>query len=321
MSEKIAIIGAGVSSCFLSHLLSKSNYDIKIFEKSRGIGGRCAVRRDTVHGEFSLGAQFFTNKNPQLSKYFLGLLESRLIKKLTGPLGYLHENGRSQQATPQIRYIGTPSMNSFLKHWVHGVDINFQSRIESISRLGEKWQLVTAEGHTFDDFDTCILTLPYPQGLQLWQQNSQLSIPETHMYPCFALVLATDTCPLKWHHSFVKDPMIAWFATEHSQNQRIKWVVHADAKWSLKHLEADPNWVQEQMIQRLYSLLEIRPKVHFTDIHRWKYASSESSAEFEFLWDSHYRLGYISDWLVGGRVEGAMESAAALASHVYQVPK
>ena len=46
MRKKIAIIGAGISGSFLAHLFSQNkNVEVSIFEKSRGSGGRCAVKR------------------------------------------------------------------------------------------------------------------------------------------------------------------------------------------------------------------------------------------------------------------------------------
>ena len=61
--KKIAIIGGGVSGCFLSYLLDeKDQFEITIFEKSKGLGGRCSIRRTPKFGTFHHGAQFFTNK-------------------------------------------------------------------------------------------------------------------------------------------------------------------------------------------------------------------------------------------------------------------
>jgi len=72
--KRIAIIGAGVSGCFLAHLINRRNaVSVTLFDKSRGIGGRCAVRRDPSFGVFNIGAQFFTNKNNLLLSFFLDL--------------------------------------------------------------------------------------------------------------------------------------------------------------------------------------------------------------------------------------------------------
>ena len=58
-----AIVGAGVSGSFLSYLLKKDSYnEVTIFEKSKGFGGRCAIRRHNLFGTFNHGANFLQIK-------------------------------------------------------------------------------------------------------------------------------------------------------------------------------------------------------------------------------------------------------------------
>ena len=43
MSERIAVIGAGISGLYCSYLLEKKGYQVDLFEKSSKIGGRMAT--------------------------------------------------------------------------------------------------------------------------------------------------------------------------------------------------------------------------------------------------------------------------------------
>ena len=313
---KIAVIGAGASACFFSHLLRDTGYEITIFEKSRGIGGRCSVRRTEEFGAFNLGAQFFTNKNKTLAPYFEEIDKKGLIKELTGPVGYLNHEGNSEPANQQKRFIGTPSMNSFLKYWSSSANLALCTKVTSIAYSSNQWTLTSDLGSSYGGFDACVLTVPQPQGLELWNQHSQIKVPATEMFPCIALMIASSPVPLSCPHGFIKHPMLSWFSSKQSKehDQLRTWMVHANPEWSSTHFDADENWIIEQMTEQLFSLLKVSPKILFSKIHRWRYASSKSISQGDFLWDPHKNLGYIGDWLRGGRVEGAMESAASLAS-------
>ena len=67
--QNIAIIGAGISGLSLANML-KDIANVKVFEKSRGFGGRVATRYSEDF-EFDHGAQFFTIKTNNLTiKFF-----------------------------------------------------------------------------------------------------------------------------------------------------------------------------------------------------------------------------------------------------------
>ena len=103
--ERVAIIGAVVSGCFLAHLIQGcAGIDVTLFEKSRGLGGRCGVRREKEYGEFKLGAQFFTNKRPELANEFQALEEQHLISQFKGNIGFLSPTSQ-ESAKISKRYI------------------------------------------------------------------------------------------------------------------------------------------------------------------------------------------------------------------------
>ena len=41
----VAVIGAGISGCYAANQLSLKGFDVSIFEKGRGSGGRTSSRR------------------------------------------------------------------------------------------------------------------------------------------------------------------------------------------------------------------------------------------------------------------------------------
>ena len=64
--KKIAIIGSGITGCTLA--VNLKEYDITIFDKSRGVGGRLATRR-ADNFVFDHGAPFFQIKTKEFYNF------------------------------------------------------------------------------------------------------------------------------------------------------------------------------------------------------------------------------------------------------------
>ena len=83
MNKKIAVIGAGLAGITFACIM-KDKFNVKIFEKSRGVGGRMSTRKVTPY-IFDHGAQFFKIKTTECKKFF-----SQLFKKTLFSLGVLN---------------------------------------------------------------------------------------------------------------------------------------------------------------------------------------------------------------------------------------
>lgn len=311
--KRVAIIGAGVSGCFLAHLLSSHKQaSVIIFEKSRGVGGRCGVRRTNKYGNFNLGAQFFTNKHKELSPFFSELRNQSLIEPLNKKVGYLTDN-LNIEAKDSKRYMGRPSMNSFLKVWTKDAEIMSGCQVSKLKFDCNQWSIISNQGHSYSNFDICILTLPRPQGKRLWQDHSQILIPKVAMHPCWALSLVSDPIKLQWPAAFIRSNHISWYSTALEQKRQLRWVVHASPKWSRDHLDDEPHLVEQNIIQELKKLLNVELNIQYAASHRWRYALSDTNPSSQtHLWEQDKQLGYTGDWFCNGRVEGAMLSAYKL---------
>ena len=170
---RFAIVGGGVSGCFLAHLLkSHKNISVTLFEKSRGLGGRCSVKRHEEYGSFNMGAPFFTNKNPELSSFFSFLINKSFISTLDHPIGYCHFNGSFREAHKKERFVGKPEMNSFLKKWADESTLVLKTEIKNIDFKKSKWVLEDQDKRRYPEFDVCVIALPSEQGKFLWRTHS-----------------------------------------------------------------------------------------------------------------------------------------------------
>ena len=68
MTKNIAVIGAGLAGITIASKI-KEKFDVKIFEKSKDVGGRMSTRRETPF-IFDHGAQFLKLKQLILKIFF-----------------------------------------------------------------------------------------------------------------------------------------------------------------------------------------------------------------------------------------------------------
>lgn len=308
-----AIVGAGVSSCFLAHLLQKTGKaKVTLFEKSRGLGGRCAVKRHPVYGTFNHGAQFFTNKKPELQPYFAELKEQDLLQKFPGRLGYYKQQNIFEEAEAKERFVGKPAMNSFIKYWAHKARVQLDCTIEKIDLTKQGWCLTNQDNQNYEGFDICVLSVPYPQGIGFWKQHSQGQVPKPDFHPCWALMLITENTDLQYSSAFVKSDLISWYSSTLCHKSQRKWVIHSNPEWSEQNFAVDESQIIKKLITELNRILNKKLNINDSSCHRWRYASNEINQREAAVWDKEKKLGFMGDWLLGGRIENAMTSAMSL---------
>jgi len=88
---KIAILGGGVAGLSAARELRRHGIDVKLFDKSRGVGGRMSTRY-AGDWEFDHGAQYFTAQDARLMRPF-----RRAPLRLGLPKGFISRAAKSAQ--------------------------------------------------------------------------------------------------------------------------------------------------------------------------------------------------------------------------------
>ena len=192
--DKVAIIGAGISGLALANKL-KNHFEVVVFEKSRGYGGRVATRRS---GEFIFdhGAQFFKAKteefknyiNPMIDQNIIDVWKARFVEIDNGKI----TNDRVWGEDPS-NYVGIPSMNAIGKYMADGLNVRLSEKVANVLK-GNKWQLYDEANDNIGEFDWVISAIPPKQAIDMIPDvvNLYSEISRYEMLACYSLMLGYD---------------------------------------------------------------------------------------------------------------------------------
>ena len=317
--SRIAIVGAGIAGLACARVMRDAGHVVRVFEKSRGVGGRMATRR-TDHGTFDHGAQYFTARDPLFRQMVDGWLTAGIVAPYAGRIVSL----RSAVATPllhkELRYVATPGMTAPCRALAEGVDVLFECTVTAVTPGDEGWRVSWNEGGE-SGFDAIVLAVPAVQALPLCSAIPALGarVSQGHHAPCWAVMVRYEQpLPLQFDAAFVSDAVVGWAMRDASRPGRVageRWVLHGTADWSRTHLEAEAATVAPEVVEAFHAAAGISAKVVEMSAHRWRYALSPG-LKAGCLWNATQRIGACGDWCADGRIEGAYLSGLALAAEL-----
>jgi len=329
-SPSVAIIGAGMAGLIAARALVDHGLAVKLFDKSRGVGGRMATRRTEDGLQFDHGAQYFTARDERFSRHVQSWVHEGVVEAWHGRIVQLREGGIICSKDQTTRYVGVPGMNAIGRTLSIGLDVSLQctvNEIRAIDRNGsQKWALFDNTGNDLGQYDIVVANCPPNQAEPLLNAKTPIAaqIREIEMMPCWTSMIEIEECneACAFDAAFVDGSLLSWICRNDTKPNRMQgtkqcWVLHASAEWSLKYLEADASEVESMMHEAFCEATGIPSlKIFPRGMHRWRYAIPKAVLNQVCLWDSMAKLGACGDWCGGPRVEGAFLSGAAMAGAV-----
>lgn len=300
--QSTAIIGAGLAGLVLARHLVVAGQPVQLFDKGRGVGGRCATRRVSLDDGstvgFDHGLQLLDPDQPP----------HRLLLALAGltPTAVTIDGRR-------LWRIGAGA-SSLAKALADGLPVNLQTTITRIERAGTgQWLLHDDAERVHGPFDAVVLTCPPVQTRALWPQSAgsfPVRLARARMTPCWSAMIVLDR-PVARANGFVGAPLVSdWLA---SWDDGRSWLLHADPAWSQAQLEMEPWLATAALTERLFDHLPADAQVVHASAHRWRFARTEAPAADPAWWHGGLRLGVCGDWCAGEGAGAAFTSAALLA--------
>ncbi len=315
--ERVAVIGAGLAGLTAAHELVAQGISVRVFDKSRGVGGRMATRR-RFPNDFDHGAQYFTARDPGFRAQVAKWEDEGVVQSWEGTIVSL--GATSDRKATTTRYVGAPRMTAAPKALAAGLEVQLSARVVALDRDAQRtWSLTTEDGLHDRGFSHVIVATPAPQAAPLLSASPSLqaaaaAIP---MLPCHAAMIRFERpVEVAFDAAFVADPFLAWAARNRSKPGRPDgeaWVLHSTTAFSQAELETPPEELAAPLLEALAPHIGRLPPVRSTDVHRWLLARAERFVGEPYLYDQESALGLCGDWLLGDRVECAFRSGAALA--------
>lgn len=313
----VAIIGAGIAGCTLANALP-DRYRVTVFEKSRGAGGRMATRyveSGGVHLEFDHGTPNFAARGAA----FRAFMDDAVI---AGAAARSTPHGNAPGDTARSRFTGLPRMNSICRWLLLDMDVRTNTRITRLRYDGRRWMLDDTEGRVHGPFDVVALTAPAPQTADLAPPGSRIAsrARKSRMEPRLTLMLGFSSrtpVPIVPREPVAPLDRVIVNSAKPGRPTAGAIVAHASSPWSIRHVDADPVILQQQLTDAFAATTGVDAgDACYARLHRWRYArcsgvATEYDALFEL--DAETGLAACGDWLADGRVEGAWTSARALA--------
>lgn len=284
--QRVAVIGAGLVGLVAARELTKAGVSVDVFDKGRFSGGRLASRTRDID-QFDYGAQYFTVKDKRFADAIQPWLEAGLVAPW--PARIVDIDGLTIQEHPSehARYVGVPSMRSFVDVLAEQLpSLQLSRRVSSVAHLTDSLlELGIEDGFSAGPYDMVILNIP---PLQCEPFLSALNSPHielvrsVEMKPCWALMLSfAEPLDVSFDAAFVSvlhsgpdcgshadgdvasrsvsagPAVCSWIARDSSKPGRPageRWVVHGSAEWSQAYIEDDAAAVEAALTDAFFQL-------------------------------------------------------------------
>ena len=307
---KIAIIGAGISGITLANNL-KEIAEVKIFEKSRGVGGRMSSRYSEKFS-FDHGAQCFSARGREFQNFLQSFINSGDVAPWVGKVINIEDKKITPRFWFETHLVACPNMNSLCKKMAQGLDVALGVEVATLTKKDDLWNLCDINGNDLGDFNLVISSAPPKQTKKLF--GSYFTAKEIAMQPCFSMMLGFDK---KWPHDWIfakvkNNPikLIAINSSKPSRNCDVTSIVIQTKKgWSLENVDSNLEELQKILLENFTNLVGIpAQEASYVSLHRWLYALLDEEGG-EIFFDQKNALAATGDWVLESRIEDAWIAA------------
>jgi predicted NAD/FAD-dependent oxidoreductase len=323
-STSVAVVGAGIAGLTAAHVMSENGLDVRVFDKSRGPGGRMSTRRHEAL-ECDHGAQFFTVREDSFRSAVTRWRENGLVAKWDGSLVRLAEGTAIPQNDSKERLVAVPRMSALCRNIAESLNVQFHTAVTTVERGQGGWELKDSGANELGAFDKVVITAPPVQTVSLLEFVPDLrsQVASVEMLPCWAvMVLFRAPLDIGWDGAFVSGSPLSWICRNNSKPHRSEeecWVLHGSPEWSDAHTDEQPDFVAETLLGSFFDVTGCGSSGPLSKlVHRWRYARAAQSLGVDYLYDSNVGIGVCGDWCRGDRVEDAFMSGLALGRRIAQ---
>lgn len=321
MTQRVAVIGAGLAGLACARVLRRAGFFVEVFEQDKVVGGRMGTARLGIT-PFDHGAQYVSARGERFRAYIDEIVASAYGARWS-PKGIGGGEGEGQM---NAWYVGTPGMSSIVRPLAENVRMSFGRRVHTIRRSEKAWQLWFDDETTTGPFAAVAVAVPAPEAQFLLGRLPELANPlgVVRISPCWALMVRLDQRMLPEQDVFSDmSQIVRWVSRNNSKPGRSKTgehiVVHAGQSWSRETEDMEPEAVAEELwaeVSHVLSLPPVRPQMMVA--HLWRHGLVDTPLGETFLFAREHMVGVAGDWCRGRLAEHAFDSGTMLANAIIE---
>jgi len=309
------VIGSGISGATIANLLNKK-FQVNLYDKGRGPGGRASFKRVKGQIGFDHGTQYFSPKTIEFKKFANRLIKIKILKKWSG--NHIFLNSKKKENKKHIKIIGKKGNNDICKFLLKKVKCFYQSEVKKIYYKNKLWFLLFTDGK-IRTYKRVILTCPFPQLKKLSEKfiNDTFIKRKLKMDANITVMIAIKKNKKSPSSFLFDDPVLGWAGNENTK-KRFKskydlWTLQSTFKWANKNIDKNKKNLKKNskiLIDKFFKLTKIKKtKVIYSINHGWKYSSNSKPLKIRSYWDPQKKIGVCADWFIGPRLESGWISA------------
>jgi predicted NAD/FAD-dependent oxidoreductase len=310
---RAGIVGAGVAGASCAGTLAAAGWDVDVFEKSRGAGGRLSTRR-MEEGWATLGTPFISAKREPFRSQLRDWVRQGWLEPVRGNIWQGRANLSWAQAQMQNHYKPTIEPSQLVRKLLGTAKLHTQARVVTL----QPRTIVLEDGKIFGDYDCVICSVPTPQAIPMLDTLPLLRerLVEVRYRPIWSFLMRWEGGPAVDVIKF--DDHLLNLAVRQTSNGPGLWAVHSSHEFAETYLEVSDMEASTRAASALMGLLGLPWPVEVEASHLWRHARPLSTVGGFWVGDRENRVALIGDGVAGVGVERAWESGTRLAQALIQ---
>ena len=301
--KEVAIVGAGMCGLTLSSMLSAVLRSAVVLEKSKGVGGRLATRRDG-DATYDHGAAFYVDSDSETLQWHPRWQENEKA------IAWYEEGQRKY-------FCGVKGMTVLAKDLAEGQNILLNEKVTHFRKSENGFQIFCESGKVVTA-QKIVLTCPLPQSLQILSA-SKISFPDSlkniSYAPAIVGLFELEADPNLYNFNLLR-PGSAIFTIANNQakgiSKNLALTIVMNDFWSEQHFNLEDAAVLEKVKIELKNHFKGACKINKSQIKKWRYSQPKMIYPELFIALEEEMIFLAGDAFGGGSIAGAVRSAKAV---------
>ena len=311
-TPRAGVVGAGIAGAACAGALAAAGWQVDVFDKARGAGGRLSSRR-IEQGWATLGSPFMSARREPFRSQLRDWARQGWLEPVR-KIWQGRANRGWSETTLQSHYRPLVEPSQLVRQLLGGAALHLETRVRAL----QPRTILLDDGSVRDDYDCVICSVPVPQALPMLDALPLLRerLLDVRYRPVWSFLMRWEGGPRADVLKF--DDARLDVAVRQTGGGEGLWAVHSTHAFAETYLDVSPFEASTRAASELMGLAGLPFPVEVEAAHLWRYARPEVEPSGFWAGDRANRVALIGDGVAGDGVERAWESGVRLAQAIVQ---